>query len=338
MKVRDFCRIGAQRENTADVQIPPDERPLGRWGYIRSVDTLHLVRTITSPLSEGDLLDRGFTPKGNADFRRWVNNGTDDEGYKPRLTIYQTFEGRQRLRAEFSIPKLLFGNNVQLPSSNQIIDAMDAVAKGVSARLGQPFDSLSAEVHRIDYATNVYMHPNQVTPFIEYYSTFQVPRLVRTAIESETVYFRNKSRGFRIYNKEKELRDKRSTGTDVEKARGVVRVELFCNNRPAVRRIAERLNIEGATAGLLISEQSIQWASDHIAATLGLDKVDLAKGAGFLRILEHTGDVKKAIDLIGFREAHMSLGSDFYENPSYGYSRSSYDRHRKALLEYGITL
>lgn len=90
-----------------------------------SVDTLAMVHNCESMLFPQELLDRGFIsrPGKLADSFIWFHNGLRDT-HEPRLTFYQTWERIWRLKAEMSIPKLLFGNNVQLPTPGEINEAI----------------------------------------------------------------------------------------------------------------------------------------------------------------------------------------------------------------------
>ena len=83
----------------------------------------------------------------------------------------------------------------------------------------------------------------------------------------------------------------------------------------------------------------METATTELTRLLNLEAVDLSAGSCFMEIMDKTrGDVKKAIDLFGFKSAIQALGEDFYRDPTLNYSKSSYDRRRSECQSLGISL
>jgi hypothetical protein len=290
-----------------------------------SIDSLTMVKNCNAISNAAEL---GFEsrPGRFAGSLVWFDNGIR-ETHEPRVTLYQTWAGIWRVKAELSIPKLLFGNNVDLPTSHEIDEAITLASNNISHRTKSNFDSFSAQVARVDFALNIQCEYSSA--LLAYFSRSKIPNLTRRTVES-TVYFQNKSRGIRLYDKYAEtVAMQRDLLALQDRAAGIVRAEYFLSNTTSVNRFAKRSGYEEGSVGTVTSKSFIEIATRELTRLLTLDAIDLSGGDTFRKILLKTGSVKKAIALSGFLNAVTALGENFYKDLDFEYSKSTYDRNRR---------
>lgn len=306
-----------------------------------SIDSLRMRHFCSSIPTPGQLIDRGFHRKpGKLEgSTKWCHNGDIDK-YEPSLTYYQVWDGSWQLRVDASIPKLLFGDNVILPDPDLIPEALSLLSDNVLLRTGRSFDAFSALVCRVDFAANLRCEGPLSRPLIEHYSRVRIPNLIRTTVETGTVYFGNKSRVIRIYDKLVEIISKNSNSPAlIRKAEGIVRIEYYFPSSVAVARAVKRWGFADLSVRTVMSPECIDIAMIELTELLQLDKVDLSSGDDFRTLLAKTdGDLKKAIVMSGFKESVNALGENYYLDPKIKCSKSTYDRNRRDCRSRGISL
>jgi len=154
-----------------------------------SIDTLGMVRNCDRMILPEDLIERGFEKKPGRwpGSSIWFHNG-DKAVYEPQITLYQDFHRCWHCRADLSVPRLVFGNNCELPSYEQIREAMYIVSSSFELRSGIPFDAFTAFVCRIDYAINALCEQHLVGALIAYFARFDIARMLRKPIANETAF------------------------------------------------------------------------------------------------------------------------------------------------------
>jgi len=139
--------------------------------------------------------------KEEGSFRKYINNPSkiDKEkwGYMPRLTIiirsYQIY-----LKIEFSVPKLLFGNNldeVEEDNFEKIISKLQKIIEGMGVRLW------SYQIERAEVTT---FHPSKNILLSKgYTSSFVIRELskinLNQRLDLEKVSFRNNGESLQLY-------------------------------------------------------------------------------------------------------------------------------------------
>ena len=193
--------------------------------------------------------------------------------YKPRLTLTNRFNSSGRsgitLAVEFSIPKLMYGNNFNELTGNEfpaIIKKLNTVLKEMGAFVYEK-SLINAPVSSIHYSKNIIL-TNHTTP---YTYLKQLSKLnVNKHLDTNKVSFRNEGHGityhansFEIvfYDKMKDLQQaKKSDKRAIEKDNAVqlnlldalkkksplevLRVEIRLNKRQKIRHILKKVGKE----------------------------------------------------------------------------------------------
>jgi len=147
-----------------------------------------------SPSTRG-ILDN---PQG---FSKYVNNPTkadkEKRGYMPRLTIIKR-KGVIYLKIEFSVPKLLFGNNLdelEETDFDEVISKLQKIIKEIGVLLWS---------HQIKNAEVISFHPSKNIPLSKgYTSSFAIRELAKInlnqKLDLEKVGFRNHGESLQLY-------------------------------------------------------------------------------------------------------------------------------------------
>lgn len=301
-----------------------------------SVDTISLVQEIRSRPSDQNLFDMGFRYRKGKFSPNWFHIG-GKASYEPKLTLYSDYRNKNRLKAQFSIPRLTFGNNLQLPDQEQINAALKSVSGNVSDRIGFKFDAPKATVHRIDYSYNLFFEPMDVTRIIQCYSQYQFAHLKREVYPNETVYFRSQSKAIRMYDKYRQILKTYPNAEEIlQAANGLIRLEYYFLRRAGIMQLAKRLGFADTTANTLLLERNIQTVTNDLLKVVNIEMIDLSDHDNFTKIHLRTNDLKKTITLFGFIEAFNKFGEEFYRNPELKYSESTYNRMRGEIQSLGI--
>jgi hypothetical protein len=300
-----------------------------------SIDSTALIHSYPS-LRREDLEQLDFVKKRDAfGSWKWINNGMREVN-EPQLTFYRTWSRIFRLRVDMNIAKLFRGSNIELPTADEINDGLIFTGNNIKHRTGLRFNAFTAEVRRVHYAFNQIYPDNEVKRVIRYYSDYNLPRMTRTVINDETVYFQNDSRGIRIYDKYAETVKNNPLAELIELAKDMVRFEYFLDESTSVKRFANRMRFGGSLACQMLSESSINAAIAELRKLIGFDNINLSNQSVPSIIFEKTGDINKTIEYSGFLRTLEAFGKDFHLNPKYKISKSTYYRKLKACQELGL--
>ncbi len=305
---------------------------------LASIDSIAFVHSYRQIPSSAELTERGdfVEKKGKKiDSLKWISNGLRETN-EPRLTIYETWNKIFRLRVDLSVPNLLFGANIQLPNESEIQKALEIVSNNVKQRTGIEFDSFSAEMCRVDYALNLKFNAEQVKSVIARYRHFDVPRLLRSTVGNETVYFRNKSRTIRIYDKFAEVAAKKTNPELRAQSNGLVRAEYSFMNAESIRSLMKRLRFQNTSAGEILSQKCISAAHYELRELLKLDSINFSQDSKINIAFQQTQDIKTAMRLSSFVEAVYCFGEDFHRDDSFNMSKSTYDRNLRDCQTLGL--
>ncbi len=300
-----------------------------------SVDSFSIVRSFPKLRLE-EIKELNF-PKKKSKFGSltWFDNGMR-EIHEPSLSFYRTWGKIYRLRVDINIPKLFYGSNILLPNLDDIQEILDLVSNNVKTRTGLKYDAFSADTCRIHYAFNQTSKIDEVRRIIDHYAGFNVPRMLKTVINDESVYFGNKSRGMRIYDKNADIRKKCPVPELIEQSNGITRYEYYFDGLTPVKRFAERLRFNGSEAREMLSEQSINTAISEFMRLLHYDKLNLTNQSKIGLIYQQTKDIKRAIHLSGFLDAVECFGKEFYRNKSFSMSKTTYYRNLRECQKLGF--
>jgi hypothetical protein len=134
-------------------------------------------------------------------FSKYVNNPTKEDKekgiYKPRLTAIKR-GGKIDLKAEFSVPKLLFGNNLEEAEENNFDEVVNKLRDTIK-EMGVILWS-----HQIENAEVSVFHPSKNIPLSKgYTSSFAIRELskinLNQKLDLEKVSFRNNGESLQLY-------------------------------------------------------------------------------------------------------------------------------------------
>ena len=300
-----------------------------------SVDSLTIVCSYPR-LQIEDIKELNFTAKrGRFGSLSWFDNGLPGI-HEPQLTFYPTWRKIYRLRVDLNIPKLYYGSNILLPNSADIREIFPLVSNNVEVRTGQKFDAFRADTCRIHYAFNRVSEIDEVKRVIAHYAGFDVPRMRKTVINDETVYFQNKSRGMRIYDKNAETIINDPRPELIEQSNRITRFEYFFDELTNIKRFAKRMGFKNSSAGVMLSENSINAAIKEFQTLLKYENLNLTNQNKVGLIYRQTKDIKKAIQLSGFLDAVEYFGKDFYRNREFKMGKTTYYNHLRECQKLGL--
>jgi hypothetical protein len=195
-------------------------------------DTVIFRKLTKLPYSD-ELLERGFFFVGsNRVGERWEKNVDVNGLCVLTLSWYKVFNDAY-LSAEISLPKSLYGNNVEMITPADIPVALENLSNLVTRHTKIYFNAARARVTRLDVCWNWRTSPSDVCARLQSLQTAHVPRKMCRIIESNgaTIYFQNRgkkrSEVISLYSKHAETANlKRKVHDDVLRSSvGVIRLE-----------------------------------------------------------------------------------------------------------------
>lgn len=143
-----------------------------------------------------------------------------------KLPFIKYQESDNSLEIEVSIPKYLYGENVTLLKQHDIDVFFTQLSDQLHSLFDVSIDRSEWRVKRIDVCWN-FQTGNKLTDYMKQLSLKKIPRMnTITYNQVETVIFQNKSKRIQFYDKEKECRDKRCSPEVIERAWGLIRMEI----------------------------------------------------------------------------------------------------------------
>jgi hypothetical protein len=143
-----------------------------------------------------------------------------------KLPFIKYQENDNSLEIEVSIPKYLYGENVTLLKQNDIDVFFTQLSDQLYSLCKVDIDKSEWRAKRIDVCWN-FQVGNKLTDYMKQLSLKKIPRMnTVTYNQVETVIFQNKSKRIQFYDKEKECRDKKCSPEVIERAWGLIRMEV----------------------------------------------------------------------------------------------------------------
>lgn len=235
----------------------------------------------------------------------------------------------KKLTVEISIPRFLYGNNVQMIAEHDIKIFFQKLNDYLKTKFyAYPrHDWTLFQVNRMDVCWN--FHVGQlVADYIQAFSHIYLPRYTtRIYGGGESVEWSNKSKRMSFYDKEKEVRKRKQDDTVIEMAKGILRFEVNL-------RVYDLKCISYKRwAGELLREEVVKhFLLSHIHK-LGLDRqFIICNQLEIAKKLCEAYKPHKAQQLLGF----ILLRQLFGEEKVKQFSRSTYDRRIKELSKLGV--
>ncbi len=215
------------------------------------IDTIAMKQT-SYDLDARRLTDLGATAKPWRRNPTWVIN-SEKGSVSPAITISQTPDGVFHIYTECSIPRLLFGHNAGLPSTEvEVRNGVEAMATYVGNVLGIGFDGETAGISKIHLTRDYYLGDaaNRAVWALFDRRLRHFAKRVVTADDGEaiTLYFNYRSKRRNcvicIYPKYADVLSKNGPAEALEAAQGNLRIEYRANTLIGVRALCRRFSVE----------------------------------------------------------------------------------------------
>lgn len=328
-----------------------------------------------SPSSIG-LFQSPFYKLGNRSNFKCVQNPTSEELkngiYKPRLTITRrmgTGAFITTLRIEFSVPKLIFGNNFDEVSEDQFEQAITRLNKTLydMGVLIFPQVLRDAPVSAVHYSKNIPL-TDYSTPYLILKELSKINLNLQLDMnqtdfrnEGHSLKFRANSYEISLYDKRKDLQkaktsEKRAVERDNEiqlelfeqwkpkRPFEVLRMEIRLNQRIKIKQILKKLNIESDLTFFSLFKQAT-------AQKILLFYLAELKGAYALLAYrpESTKDfiaaflinnpktkIRKMLQMLALKTAIEEMGIREFREATKPYGKHNWDRLKNDLSTYSF--
>lgn len=258
----------------------------------------------------------------------------------PHLTWSSAPNGLCYLSAKASLPKMRFGNSVQMVTEADILPLLGRISDFASNAAGVYFDAPEAKVGRLDVCHNWQRTEVEVHQLLYALRNAYLPRM-RRLIDGGTVYFQHSSERLVIYAKHSEtakLAQQGKTDDVVLRASvGVLRLEHRFSNSSACKRLAKHFQLPDRRAKHLLCAEVAERVINEAVMKLALDK-PIESGDSRLALLrEHYRDKWKVYErCAGFLALFDVHGEEGLIEV--GYDRETIRRRRSEIEAAGAWL
>lgn len=299
------------------------------------LDTVEVKHYYTNPLSEADILDLGAIRLSRYRLRTYGLSPEPDKPL-PAITFRFTPDGIMHVSARFSVAKVRFGHNAQLPLEPEALEGLGFASNNIEARTGLEFKWQSATVNEAHFARDVQLGEAGVYRAVEVLSKLKMAGLRKTLWNDTTICFENKSLRIRIYPKLQEvLASNAGNAAAVEAARGKLRFEYCLLKKYSIDSHVKRLGMADSTASNLFKESVTDALLSQLFRELGFPEILTNDRSSLVTLCEHY-PVRKAMKLSGFLEMVRIRGEHFYRDSTIGFSKDSYFYARRQCIRAGV--
>lgn len=266
-----------------------------------------------------------------------------DSDYSPTLFYYAAPDGKYYISVEVSLPKILFGSNVQMLGKTELTAALHAVGEFASRHFGVAFDPFTANVGRVDFCHNFAVGEDRIYSYLQAASEAEPAFLKRRIIgKIETVEFFNKSRKVYCYDKLRETERQFSKGKiskeAVEAARGILRLEARYNTTEAVKRLcANQLSLPDRQVRTLLNFEAAESVLTAALESLNLHEPVVMRDCRIEKLRQFYGYGSRLQRLVGFLQLCDVYGGD--KLIALGVMKpSAYYKQRKEIRDAGALI
>jgi hypothetical protein len=261
------------------------------------------------------------------------------EGDLPAFIQYVPGEG---LKFEASLPRLVHGSNVQLLAPADVAPALDALADRVTELVGvalpDPEDwSIAGRADAV-YSWDT-TGAATIADYMQAFKPREIPRHYSQAVDRDsTLYWRNKSRVSRLYDKGEE--------SGLPEARGLLRFEVQSRRFKAELRalgLHGEKDLSPVRAGKVLNWSTARAVLARQLLALGADLVVTNEAALIARLLEavrpSTGKQLRpgtVARMLGVIHLLKEFGFDGLEDR--GFARRTLFRWRSELAEFAVPI
>jgi hypothetical protein len=232
---------------------------------------------------------------------------------RPHLTWSEAPDRSHWLSVTGSLPRFLFGSNVYLISND---DELRTCLGGISEYVGDNaqvhFDSLKANVTRVDYCKDWQLTSELVPQYLWSLRNVSLPRMHRTVTDNCTVQLSNASQTICFYDKfEERTAMKSRSDKELNAAKGILRFEMRLRDNRSCSRHAATMGLRNRSAEALLNREVANRTITTTLERLGLNKPLRAGSRRFELLRAHfPNDNSKVIRLMGFLAVCDHYGAD----------------------------
>jgi hypothetical protein len=246
----------------------------------------------------------------------------------PHYLTYSPASGE--LKVETSLPKMLYDDNVELLKDEDIPRVLDELSNHVGDLFGDIPHAGEWQVRgRIDavFGWKAFWDGEcHVGDYLHALKSLELPHHYSQSVDSaSTLYWRNKRRVIRLYDKEKE--------TGLEKARGILRLEVQANR--AKSELENTAGVQSTKAQDVLKWDVAKAILNHYLDKLGADLVVTDEEKAFRLMIKHYGYTRTR-RLLGVIHAHRIFSRD--ELVSMGASRITVWRDVREINRAGLSV
>jgi hypothetical protein len=279
-------------------------------------DTIRLQQLTPLPPAYA-LRERGFKKPYNSAGGHWFNNYQVNDGCLVKLDWFRNLYG-SRLDATLSLPKFLYGNNVQMvESEDEVQRGLAELSNTVSDIAGIKFNAFDADVTGLHVCYNWKLNEPEVYARLNALRGAHLPRMNRVFIDdggadNGSVYFKNSSEEFVVYAKHAEtLRLRRKgavTDKEVRASNGMLRAEHRLLNSESCKRKATALYLPDKRADSFLRMEIAENILNEKMKQLGLDKQIESGDVRFGKLRNHYGiqsnQYKRLVQFLALADEH----------------------------------
>ncbi|MED4908868.1 hypothetical protein P9761_11635 [Brevibacillus centrosporus] len=210
-------------------------------------------------------------------------------GKTSKLPFIQYNSCSGRLEVELSIPKLLYGENVTLLNQDDIQTFFALLEDELYRIFGKRIEKETWQVKRLDVCWN-FAVGDKVKDYLKQIALMKINRLIKVVYQDgESVVFHDKNNQKRImfYDKERECIQRKCQSDLIERANGLLRLEIRLPLREITNYAKERRAVDILRKGYFIyatakilpieftssNEISYEWVTTH-----GINKAEMTIG------------------------------------------------------------
>jgi hypothetical protein len=304
-------------------------------------DTVAISRTFARSPDIGLLVKNGSKPffsRYDGEPYKLVLNGKD-EAKEPRLTISKSPKGYWIIKAEVSIGAWMFGSNLFLPNENDMKDFFPMLSDFVRFKTGIKFEAHRERVTRADPTRDFLIGEANVLRVLKELNNLEIPKYDRKPINFTGVYFKNRGRitnkVYSIYSKFHELINKKASNTEIELAKGLLRLGIEHKDNRAVTNIAKSLKLPNHNANHILTRQVSERILADAMKLLNIQPL-LDNSHSQLEKLAENFDSAKPLTLAGHLLYKREFGNNYGELPFINLSENTIQKYDRECAKAGV--
>jgi hypothetical protein len=241
----------------------------------------------------------------------------------------------RQVHVEFSCPKLLYGNNIEMAYEEDLERISNLVRQVLAEIIGEQVNALPGfkywEVSRIDYCYNFKVNESDKARYIDIFNKSYISRCKSIEYETTAFYY-NKSKRFEIYSKVDEIinsDDYDEILCQYEDIGAILRVEKQFRRRSIKRMYGEKSKVQDLFSNH-IAEKSISDMFDEMKISRRMvSKEEIFNRIDSIYSRRHSRTLKGFIEFVN--DNSLGLAKE-------NYAESSFYKYQKQVLELGTGL